>query len=51
MLTVDYTGLAGHFDFSDGSGDGLTAANKYMLLDLKVSPYDRDTMIAWRDSQ
>lgn len=51
VLTVDYTGLAGHFDFSDGSGDGLTAANKYMLLDLKVSAYDRDAMLEWRDGQ
>lgn len=51
VLTVDYDGLAGHFDFSDESGDGLTAANKYMVLDLRVSGFDKDAMTTWRDNQ
>lgn len=50
-LTVDYTGFAGNFDFSDESGDGLSAANRYMLLNLKVMAFDKDTMTEWRDNQ
>lgn len=51
ILTVDYTGLAGHFDFSDETGDGLSGANKYMVLDLKVSGFDQAAMTEWRDNQ
>jgi len=50
-LTVGYDGLAGHFDFSDESGDGLAGANKYMLIDLKVMGYDKDVLTEWKDNQ
>lgn len=51
ILSTKFTGLAGTFDFSDGSGDGLSSANKYMLMDQKVKSFDRDTMMAWRDNK
>lgn len=51
ILSTKFTGLAGTFDFSDGSGDGLSSANKYMLMDQKVKGFDRDAMMDWRDNK
>lgn len=45
---TDYEGLAGVFDFSDASGDGLTKSNAYMILDQKNQLFDLDTMLKWK---
>lgn len=43
-----YEGLAGVFDFTDASGDGLTKSNAYMILDQKNQLFDLDVMSAWK---
>ena len=40
LLNVDYTGIGGKFDFSDGSGDGLAGCNLYAVVDGKNVPFD-----------
>lgn len=40
LLNVDYTGIAGKFDYSDGSGDGLKGCNLYAIVDGKNVPFD-----------
>jgi len=39
--------LGGSFDFTNGSGDGLTQANKWMILDGKIQVFDKDTLAKW----
>ena len=40
LLNVDYTGIGGKFDYSDGSGDGLEGCNLYAIVDGKNVPFD-----------
>lgn len=40
--------LGGSFDFTAGTGDGLTAANKYMIMDGVIKAYDKAALEAWR---
>ena len=40
--------LGGTFDFTDGTGDGLTSTNKYMILDGRVQAFDAEALQAWR---
>lgn len=51
ILSLNYAGLAGNFDFSDETGDGLTGANKYMVMNMKVTAYDKDTLQTWKAEQ
>ena len=39
--------LGGSFDFTDGTGDGLTATNKYMIMDGMIKAYDKAALEAW----
>ncbi len=39
--------LGGTFDFTDGTGDGLTSANKWMILDGKIQVYNKDALLNW----
>ena len=39
--------LGGSFDFTDGSGDGLKQANKWMILDGRIQAYDKDALMAF----
>ena len=47
----DYDGLAGHFDFTDESGDGLTKSNAYMVMDCTNQVFDLDTFLNWRNNK
>lgn len=40
LLNVDYTGIGGKFDYSDGSGDGLEGCNLYAIVDGKNVPFE-----------
>lgn len=40
LLNVDYTGIGGKFDYSDGSGDGLEGCNLFAIVDGKNIPFD-----------
>ncbi len=40
LLNVDYTGIGGKFDYSDGSGDGLAACNLFAIVDGKNIPFE-----------
>ena len=40
--------LGGSFDFTAGTGDGLSAANKYMIMDGAIKAYDKAALEAWR---
>lgn len=40
--------LGGTFDFTDGTGDGLSTTNKYMILDGSIKAYDKEALEAWR---
>ena len=40
--------LGGSFDFTDGTGDGLIATNKYMIMDGAIKSYDKAALEAWR---
>lgn len=40
--------LGGSFDFTNGTGDGLTVTSKYMILDGAVKAYDKAALEAWR---
>lgn len=39
LLNVDYTGIGGKFDYSDGSGDGLEGCNLFAIVDGKNVPF------------
>ena len=39
--------LGGSFDFTGGTGDGLTATNKYMIMDGMIKAYDKAALEAW----
>ena len=41
--------LGGIFDFTPGTGDGLTQANKWMILDGKIQIFDKNALFVWRD--
>lgn len=43
--------LGGTFDFTDGSGDGLTQANKWMIFDNKIQSYNKDVIMAFHESK
>lgn len=47
----NYDGLAGHFDFTDESGDGLTKSNAYMVMDCTNQSFDLDTFLNWRNNK
>ena len=40
--------LGGTFDYTAGTGDGLVAANKYMIMDDAIKAYDKAVLEAWR---
>lgn len=40
--------LGGSFDFTGGTGDGLTVTSRYMILDGVVQAYDKAALEAWR---
>ena len=40
LLNVDYTGIGGKFDYSDGSGDGLEGCNLYAIVNGKNVPFE-----------
>ncbi len=40
--------LGGTFDYTNGTGDGLTEANKWMILDGKIQVYNKDALLAWQ---
>ena len=46
-----YEGLAGVFDFTDGTGDGLSGSNAYMILDQQIQVFDKTAMDAWKAAQ
>lgn len=35
-----FTGIAGTFDFSDGSGEGITSGTTYIIQDGKIITLD-----------
>jgi len=37
--------LGGSFDFTNGTGDGLTAANKWMIMDGKIQVYNKEALL------
>ncbi len=39
-----YEGIGGVFDYTDGSGDGLTAASMFMIQDGKIQAYDKSKL-------
>lgn len=39
--------LGGSFDFTNGTGDGLSAANKWMIMDGKIQVYNKDIALNW----
>lgn len=39
LLNVDYAGIGGKFDYSDGSGDGLEGCNLFAIVDGKNVPF------------
>ena len=41
--------LGGTFDFTNGTGDGLTSANKWMILDGKIQVFDKEAALNWRN--
>lgn len=40
-----YEGIGGVFDYTDGSGDGLSTCNAYMIMDGKVKTFDLQTLL------
>lgn len=44
----DFTGLAGNFDFTDRSGDGLSSSNAYMILEERVQTFDKEKLSDWK---
>jgi branched-chain amino acid transport system substrate-binding protein len=40
LLSVDYTGIGGKFDYSDESGDGLAGCGLYAVVDGKNVPFE-----------
>lgn len=47
----NYTGLAGKFDFTAGTGDGLTSSNAYMISGQKIKAFDKAAMEQWKAAQ
>lgn len=41
--------LGGTFDYTDGTGDGLTQVNKWMILDGKIQVYDKAALQAFEN--
>lgn len=41
LQITDYEGIGGTFDFSDGSGDGLSTCNLYMIIDGTYYAFDK----------
>ena len=39
-MSNTFTGIAGTFDFSDGSGDGITSGTTYIIQDGKIITLD-----------
>ncbi|MHB1314689.1 MAG: ABC transporter substrate-binding protein [Christensenellales bacterium] len=46
-----YIGLAGIFDFTAGTGDGLTGSNAYMILDQQIQIFEKAAMDTWKAAQ
>ena len=42
--------LGGTFDFTAGTGDGLTQANKWMIMDGKIQVFDKDAALQWQNN-
>lgn len=40
--------LGGSFDYTDCSGDGLSVANKWMIIDGKIQVFDAVTALDWQ---
>ncbi len=40
-----YEGIGGIFDYTDGSGDGLSTCNAYMIMNGKVMSFDLQTLL------
>ena len=40
VLSNTFTGIAGTFDFSDGSGEGITAGTSYVIEEGKIITLD-----------
>lgn len=40
LMSNTFTGIAGTFDFSDGSGDGITSGTTYIIQDGKIVTLD-----------
>ena len=43
--------VGGSFDFTGGTGDGLFATNKYMILNGKYMAYDKELLLDWQSKQ
>lgn len=39
--------LGGTFDYTEGTGDGLKQANKWMILEDKIQVFDKEALDAW----
>lgn len=39
--------LGGSFDYTNATGDGLSSANKWMIMDGKIAVYNKDTLLSW----
>ena len=39
--------LGGNFDYTNATGDGLSSANKWMIMDGKINVYDKDAVMNW----
>ena len=51
LRITNHRGLAGVFDFSPNTGDGLSQANAYMIYNQVSMAFDRATMERWRAAQ
>ena len=40
ILSNTFTGIAGEFDFSDGSGEGITSGTTYVIDKGKIVTFD-----------
>ena len=39
--------LGGTFDYTNGTGDGLNTANKWVIMDGKIQVFDKDAVMNW----
>jgi branched-chain amino acid transport system substrate-binding protein len=44
LKITNFNGIAGVYNFSDGSGDGLAASNRYMIIGGAVQTFDKSKL-------